>query len=286
MSFKYILLNLLVLFVVLMVSVENYETWTQPIGFLPERQEAVKKSAPKAENPPGVGMNKEPTSLRSFIVISEKNIFSPERKDFPVLTVEKSNPATRPQVTLYGVTIAGDFQAASISSPGRALRKGERETMTLRIGEKIGEYKLAKIQPDRITMESNGDSFDVLLYDSRNPKKRMEVKTEAKPATVISTQPAPASPSSPAAAQVTAQPPASVEKLPPAPTVEKPKEPAQRQITPPPPAARARPTSPFPSQRRGGGPYYTPSAPSSAPPSAPSPGAPGPGTSTQGPPGN
>jgi FKBP-type peptidyl-prolyl cis-trans isomerase len=78
-------------------------------------------------------------------------------------------------VILYGVTIAGDFQAASLVNPGRPLKKGERETMTVKIGEKIGEYKLAKIQPDRITMESNGDSFEVLLYDSRNPKKRMEV---------------------------------------------------------------------------------------------------------------
>ena len=193
---------------------------------MPEHQETVKKSDPRAENPPAVGTNKDLTSLRSFILISEKNIFSPERKDFPILTVEKSNPVTRPQVILYGVTIAGDFQAASLVNPGRPLRKGERETMTVKIGEKIGEYKLAKIQPDRITMESNGDSFEVLLYDSRNPKKRIEVKTEVKPPTVISTQPVPAPP--PAAE--------APKPVPPQESVEKPKEPAQAQVAPPPPA--------------------------------------------------
>jgi len=273
MSFKYIILNLLILFVVLMVAVENYDTWTQPIELLPENQETVKKRTPKAENPPAVRTNKELTSLQSFIVISEKNIFSPARKDFTILTVEKSNPATRPQVILYGVTIAGDYQVASLVNPGRPLRKGERETMTVKIGEKIGEYKLAKIQPDRITMESNGDSFEVLLYDSRNPKKRTEVKTEAKPAAVISTQPAPASPTPPAAAPASARPPASVEKTPPAASVEKPKEPPQQQVVPPTPAPTPRhiPSRWERSQlRRGVMPVY--------PPTSPSPGTPGQGT--------
>jgi type II secretory pathway component PulC len=275
MSFKYIILNLLILFVVLMVSIENYETWTQPIEFLPERQETVKKPVVKAENPPAVGTNKEPTSLQSFIVISEKNIFSPERKDFPILTVEKSNPVTRPQVILYGVTIAGDYQAVSLVNPGRPLRKGERETMTVRIGEKIGEYKLAKIQPDRITMESNGDSFDVFLYDSRNPKKRTEVKTEVKPATVISTQPTPAPPSPPAASPATARPPASVEKAPPpasvekAPptaSVEKPREPTQQQVTPSLQTPTLRPYPSSLSQRRGRRPVYSPPSPTTGVP--------------------
>jgi type II secretory pathway component PulC len=270
MSFKYIVLNLLVLFLVLMVSIKNYETWTQPIGFLPEGQETVKKPTVKPENPPVVDPNKEPASLRSFIVISEKNIFSPERKDFPTLaTVEKSNPSTRPQVILYGVTIAGDFQTASVTSPGRPLRKGERETVTLKLGEQIGGYKLAKIQPDRITMESNGDSFDVLLYDSRNPKKRTEVKTEVKPAAVISTQPA-AAPQAPPVPQATppatARPPASVEKVPPpasiprvppAASVEKPREPTQQQA----PSLQTPTLRPYPSslsQRRGRRPVYSP----------------------------
>jgi len=265
MSFKYITLNLLILFVVLMVAVENYDTWTQPIELLPENQETVKKLAPKAENPPTVGMNKEPASLRSFIVISEKNIFSPERKDFPILTVEKSNSVTRPQVMLYGVTIAGDFQAASLVNPGRALKKGERETMTLKIGEKIGGYKLAKIQPDRITMESNGDSFEVLLYDSRNPKKRMEVKTEVKPPTITSTQPTPAPPAAPApqaAVPATASAPAPVEKAPSAASVEKPKEPQQQQVAPPTPTPTPRPIPPL-WQRRRGIPAYPPTSPPS-----------------------
>jgi type II secretory pathway component PulC len=237
MSLKYGFLNLLILFVVLMVGIENYHTWTQPIELLPEQQETVKKTAAKAENLPAVGTNKEPASLRSFILISERNIFSPERKDFPILaTAEKFNPVTRPQLILYGITMAGDFQAASLVNPGRPLRKGEREAMTVKIGERIGAYKLARVQPDRITLESNGDSFEVLLYDSRNPKKRIEVKTEVKPPAVATTQPAPAPLGPPVAAPASAPPSASVEKVPPPVSVEKPKEPPQQQVVPPTPA--------------------------------------------------
>ena len=269
MSFKYIILNLLLMFVVLVISIENYDAWTRPIELLSEHQETIKKPSLKAENLPAAQANKEATSLRSFIVISERNIFSPERKDFPILTPEKSNPATRPQVILYGVTIAGDYQAASLVNPGRPLRKGERETMTLKIGEKIGAYKLAKVQPDRITMESNGDSFEVLLHDSRNPKKRMEVKTEVKPATVTTTQAAPAPPAPPVAVPATAPVPAPVEKAAPAAPVAQPKEPPQQQVVSPTPSPTPTPR-PIPPlgqlsrQRRGVLPVY----PSTSPPTS------------------
>ena len=206
---------------------------------------------------------KEPMPIGSYILISEKNIFSPERKDFPITPLEQTKTNVHPQVILYGVTIAGDFQAASLVNPGRPLKKGERETMTVKIGEKIGEYKLAKIQPDRITMESNGDSLEVLLYDSRNPKKRMEVKAEVKPATVTSPQPSP---------QPTPVPSPGQEPKPPAPqeSAEKQREPVQRQVAmPPPTAAPGRPNWPFPAFRRGPRPVYpTPGTP------APSPGLP------------
>ncbi len=286
MSLKYIILNLLMLFMVLMVAVENYETWTKPIELPPASQETVRMPAPKDENTPMV-VNKEPTSLGSFIVISEKNIFSPERKDFPILGAEKSNPTPRPQVILYGVTIAGDFQAASLSNPGRPLRKGERETMTLKLGERIGGYKLARIQPDRITMESNGDSFEVLLYDPKKPKKRTGVRTETEPTPMVTgTQPAgsptslpgsvPATPpvatpvTAPAAApaagsasELASGPPAAPhEKAPIVATVEKPKEQPQQQIALTPPAPALRPYFPPPSQRRGRRPVYSSSAPS------------------------
>jgi len=197
MSPKYGLLCLLVLGLVLLLIFKNYDTWTQPVEWVPETN-VGKKLPGKPENKPELlstfGTQKNPTSAKSYISISEKNVFSPERKDFPTLAGDGKKQLVRPQVVLYGVILAGDYQAASVANPGRPLQKGERETFTVRKGERIGEYKLVKISSDRVTLEAEGDTFEVLLYDQSVAKRRSDVRTETKPATITSTQPVPSTP--------------------------------------------------------------------------------------------
>jgi hypothetical protein len=205
MSLRYGVLCLLLVFVVLLLFLKNYETWTRPIKFIPEK-EATKKSGTKIEGSPSIVGQKEPTTIEAYILMAEKNIFSPERKEFPIIKSPMAEaaaeaaakaakkPPVRPKIILYGVTIVGEYQAASLANPGRPLQKGERETFTVKLGERIGEYKLAKVLPDRISLEAEGDSFEVLLYDSTAPKRRTDIRTESKPTAVISTQPIPAPP--------------------------------------------------------------------------------------------
>ncbi len=192
MSLRYGVLCLLLFFVVSILFLKNYETWTLPIEVVPEK-EGTKKSVAKIESSPSPVGQKEPTAIESYILIAEKNIFTPERNDFPIITSpgsELSKKAlVRPKIILYGVTFAGDYQSASISNPGRPIQKGEREIMTLKVGDRIGEYQLAKILPDRIMLEAPEDTFEVLLYDPKMPKQRVYTKTESKPPTVTSTLP-------------------------------------------------------------------------------------------------
>ena len=222
MSVKYLVLNILLCFLILFIAIENYQTWNRSADFLPDSGIVYKKLETKNENPPMMVSTKEPTSIQSINLISGKNIFTPERKDFPVSIVpaiaETQKTIVHPQVVLYGVTIADDYQSATVVNPGRPLRKDERETLTIKIGQKIGEYKLAKILPDRIVMENDGDNFEVLLYDPKNPRKRMEVRAEIEPAMIVSTQPALAPPPGEALKATPSQEP-----------VEKPKEPVQAQ---------------------------------------------------------
>jgi len=190
MKLRYGVLNLLAFFIILLLAYENYETWTLSAEVLPGK-ETTKKPTAKIDNPPLSGSQKEMTSIQSNISIAEKNIFSPDRKEFPITpSPELRKPTARPQIILYGVTIAEEYERASLANPGRSLYKGERETKSLKVGERIGEYKLAKILPDRIMMEGTEDSFEVLLYDPKMPKKRIEVKAEGKPAPTAGTQPA------------------------------------------------------------------------------------------------
>jgi hypothetical protein len=261
MSGKYFLLSLLLVIIILLLFVKNYEIWTYPVEWASEK-ETTKKLEKRPESPLMMVGQRNPTSIQSYISISEKNIFNPERKEFPGLGAGASRPMVRPQVVLYGVTITGNYKAASIVNPGRPLTKGERESMTVKIGDSVGEYKLTKILSDRITLEAAGDTFEVLLYDPKAPKRRMDVKTENRPATVTSTQPtsAPSAagvppPTPPIGSPVPALPPASV-------GIPRPTVPREQVATPPPNI----PATPFPSPetRRGRRPVYTP--PQSTPP--------------------
>jgi len=203
LSLKYGVLCLLTLFMIVLLAFKNFETWTAPSEAITGKT-SPKKSSAKPEGPQPSGDQKDtksPPSIASYILMAAKNPFHPERKEFPVIappsTPPVEPPPVRPQVSLYGVTIVGDYKSASISYPGRPLRKGEREVMTARIGDRIGQFQLVKILPDRIGLEHPKDSFEVLLYDTRTPKKRVAVKTDNKPAALTSTVPGPPDPLKP-----------------------------------------------------------------------------------------
>jgi len=262
MTPRYGVLCAFLFFFVLILGYENYAVWSPPSGAAGAKREAGRKVEGKAEPTPGVPAPKEGLPRESIQVIAEKNIFNPERKEFSSLPLGvAARPVTRPQIVLHGVVISGEFQSATIQNPGRALMKGERETKTIKIGESVGEYKLAKILPDRIVMEGGEDSFEVLLHDPRSPKRRLDVRTPTTPATVTSAVPSAAPPGVPRPT-----PPAAV--MPPASPV-----PGGA-----PPAVVPRPATPVPVPRAQGtlpeGIYPSPGQPTTTPaaPTVPDPG--------------
>jgi hypothetical protein len=183
------------------------------------RAETPEKITVKTENQTAPGNQKELAPVESYIFVSEKNLFHPERKDFPIPIQpppqEVKKPVVRPQITLYGVAVAGDYQSASLVVAGRPLNKGEREIMTLKVGEMVGEYKLTKILPDRIVLDETGDSFEVLLYDSKMSRRRSDVKTDNRPVAVTNPLAPPADASKPVQVQtVTKEPPTGMPETP------------------------------------------------------------------------
>ena len=186
--------------IVLLLAYKNYEIWSRPFEWVAPKG-AMKTPETKTDSLATDGARGS-SSHESTLVIAEKNIFNPDRKEFPLLPVEQAKPMVRPQVILYGVMIRDNYQTASVVIPGRPLLKGEREIKTIKLGDQMGDYKLTKILPDRITLEAKEDSFEVLLYDPRFPKRRPEMRTTTKPAEVASPLPAPAPvPPTPAASR-------------------------------------------------------------------------------------
>ena len=235
MSRRFWLINLLLIFILVLLSVKVYEVWTRPNTRGLEPIASKSKAAPSLPFVSVAG-KKETASAKGFQSISEKNLFSPERKEFPILAFPDGKKGSgRPNIVLYGVTLGEDYQAALITNPGRRAERGERETMSVKVGEKVGEYQVAKISADRITLENEGDSFDVLLYDASQPKKRPAPPTPPPSATARPSPTAPTPTPSPGTPPrpVTPSPGVSQPSLPPAPT-----SPGMSQSPLPPPAGR------------------------------------------------
>ena len=199
MGKKFYLINMLLLLIVVLLVVENYGEWTQsePVSKESASSRQRTASAPVATS---AAEKKEAPAPGQFRLISDKNIFSPDRKEFPIPLAPDiaKKPPVRPNVTLFGVVIGEGFQSAVITNPTRRADKGERETMTVKEGQKVGEYTVAKVLPDRITLESPGDSFDLLLYDPTKQKKRPVVTPPpSTPPAVSPGSPVPARPYTP-----------------------------------------------------------------------------------------
>ena len=244
MSPRYVTLSLVALCIIFLLILKNYETWTRSVEITPERT-TVKKQETKIENPPAARPQKvEGMTQHDAATIAAKNIFSPDRRDFAAQSSE-ARRIVRPQIILYGTTIGDDYQFASIVNPGRSLLRGERETMSLKVGDKVGDYKLAKVLPDRIVMEGGEDSFEVLLHDAKTPKKRTEVRTETKPAAPDAPKTAPpavAGTAPPVPPTVTTRPIAPIQPRPVLPTTRRRMMLGPREETP------ATPSTPAPQQ--------------------------------------
>jgi hypothetical protein len=181
MSRRLLWINLALLLIVVFLAFKDYGDWAQPGS--KTRETAVSKPKPQAAGS-GVALllkKEEPPPPTRYKTISEKNVFNPDRKEFPPpppppVAPEKvppKKPPVRPNLTLFGLVIIGeDIRSAMINNPTRRADKGERETMTVRVGDKVGEYTVSKISDDRITVESGDDAFDVLLFDPAKAKKR------------------------------------------------------------------------------------------------------------------
>ncbi len=196
MASRYGVLGLMVLLLVVILGFKNFEIWSYS-GPSMSSKKVAKKAGVKQELPPAFLPARERASAAPYSAIAQKNIFSPDRKDFAAPMSGETAPTSRPQVVLYGIVIADRFQTASVVSPGRPLLKGERELKTLRLGDQIGGYKLAKILPDRIMLEAEGDSFEVLLFDPKSAKRRTDVRTASPPRAVSSKPPGPSTPATP-----------------------------------------------------------------------------------------
>jgi len=130
---------------------------------LPAAKETAERSGEKSVLP----QNYSPAD---YSVISEQNLFHPERKIPPEYKNEKAIPI--PEVVLYGTLIMDDISIAFIedkktpySTPGRGKRQ-----IALKKGDNLNGYILREIEANRIVMVKGEDTIVVMLNDGGKRK--------------------------------------------------------------------------------------------------------------------
>lgn len=109
-------------------------------------------------------------SAADYVMISDQNLFHPERRIPPEKKEEKEIP--KPEVVLYGTLITDGVSLAFIedkkspySTPGRGKRQ-----MVIKKGDNIGGYVLQQIEPTQILLVKGEEKIVVKLDDKEKRK--------------------------------------------------------------------------------------------------------------------
>jgi hypothetical protein len=223
MSRTLYLINFVLIVFVIFLAAKNYEEWTRTGPGGTEGTVSKAKSGAVAAGSSTLAKG-EPVDRKNYKSVSEKNPFSPDRKEFPIPlgpggpggSGDARKSLARPNIILYGIVLADELSSAVVNNPTRRAEKGERDTMSVKIGDKVGEYRVANILGDRINLEAEGDSFDVLLYDPAKPKKPPVVAPPpaAKPSPTPTTPARPFTPPSAGVSRPSPSPPAGIGQAP------------------------------------------------------------------------
>lgn len=122
-----------------------------------------------------------PPSPSDYMIISEANLFHPER----IIPPEKKEepPLPKPDIVLYGILIADDISLAYIEdlkAPRTTQGRGKRQ-IPLRKGDTFSGFTLKEIETDKIVMVRGEEKMTVFVHDPHRPKTREVVTTASQP---------------------------------------------------------------------------------------------------------
>jgi hypothetical protein len=201
------LINILLAVCVSFFGIKAYGVWSGEKKPVLEMQHAeTRKAQPKRKSKKRISKKMAPPESAYDVVVG-KNLFSPERTEAKPEEAKKS-PKAKPKdskrdkllmaalkkIVLYGVVIADDYKAALVTDvktkkvPAKRRlprqKRAKKELIWVKVGDALGDFKVADIMEDRVLLKNGSKSYDVLLYDKNKSRSRESAVTQAKP-TVI-----------------------------------------------------------------------------------------------------
>jgi hypothetical protein len=120
-------------------------------------------------------------SPADFMVVSENNLFHPERKIPPEKKEEKALP--KPELVLYGTIVSEDLTVAYLEdkkSPKTSPGRGKRQTVA-RKGDIFGGFVLRDIEQDRIVLSRGEEVMVVRLTEAGKHRETPTTGAQGKP---------------------------------------------------------------------------------------------------------
>ena len=177
---KYTFRNITLLNIILMTAV----FFMGKDMVVPLQNATVTYSMPAQKIPPAdleeATAEYNPPSSSDYLIISEENVFHPERRIPPEKKAEQELP--KPEFILYGTLLSDDINTAyleDLKAPRNTPGRGKRQ-VALKKGDTLSGFTLREIEQDKIVMVRGEDRMIILLVDPQKPKTRDVVATTSK----------------------------------------------------------------------------------------------------------
>jgi hypothetical protein len=172
-------INILLVAVVLSLSVSLYRTYRKISDFTFPTEEfntrintgSSKKTGPQKPKKLVASPQAPP---QEYSVVSEKNLFHPDRKPRESKTSVEEAKKEKPDIIIYGTILSGNTRLALIedkknplSTPGR----GKRQRL-IKEQDEISGYKVLEITESSILIGDEDDSFLYRIEDSSKEKHK------------------------------------------------------------------------------------------------------------------
>ena len=208
------LVNAVLALFVIFFGFKAYGVWVQGNNrsHIPDMAPKPVQEAPK---PAGAPHKREIPPESNYDVLITLNLFTAERTEIipeaakPDEKSKKLSATDKKNIqqyfkslTLYGLVITNDLAEALVSHPVRkpVLKSGKavipknrkrnikrltvKQTKWVKAGDTLGDFKVVSIKPDRVLLKAGDQSYDLLLYDKDNLKKRAAPKPKTGPTVV------------------------------------------------------------------------------------------------------
>jgi hypothetical protein len=117
-------------------------------------------------------------SPSNFLIISDENLFHPDRKIPPEKKIEEAKPLPMPDFILYGTLITDNTGIAyleDLKDPRNTPGRGKRQ-ISLKIGDSLSGFILKEIYTDKVIMIRGEEKATVSISDSH---KRIKSGTKS-----------------------------------------------------------------------------------------------------------